>query len=124
MVVTTLILVSCGNGDGDAGAQLAEPESGATVSSPFQVVMTAEGIDIVPAAEPAEGEGHFHIMVDVGCLTHGEVIPSDDQHLHFGDASTEATLELAPGQYSLCLQVGDGAHVALDLTDEIIVTVE
>ena len=33
-------------------------------------------------------------------------------------------LDLAPGEHTLCLQVGDGAHTALDLTSEITVNVD
>ncbi|WP_114594048.1 DUF4399 domain-containing protein [Euzebya pacifica] len=40
------------------------------------------------------------------------------------DGSTSAELELEPGEHTLCLQDGDGEHTALDLTDEITVTVE
>jgi hypothetical protein len=128
VVVTTLmialVVAACGNGDGASTVAFSEPTDGATVSSPVQVVMTAENIAIVPAGEPVEGEGHFHLMINVDCVTPGEVIPSDDQHLHFGDASTETTLDLPPGEHRLCLQLGDGVHTALDATDEITVTVE
>lgn len=121
-VATAFAVVACGNGDGSAS--FSQPADGATVSSPVDVVMVAEGIDIVPAGEPADGEGHFHIMVNVGCVAPGEVIPADEEHLHFGDASTETSLELPPGEHTLCLQVGDGMHIALDVTDEITVIVE
>lgn len=53
----------------------------------------------------------------------GKTIPKDDQHQHFGDGSTEAELELEPGEHTLCLQFADGAHVATGLTDEVTVTV-
>lgn len=32
-------------------------------------------------------------------------------------------MPLEPGEHSLCLQTGDGVHTALDLTDEISITV-
>ena len=66
----------------------------------------------------------MHVMIDVGCVDVGETIPSDESHVHFGDGSTSADLDLSPGEHSLCLQAGDAEHVALDLTDEITVTVE
>jgi hypothetical protein len=54
----------------------------------------------------------------------GEVIPSDDDSLHFGDGSMETSVELEPGEHTLCLQVRDGVSTALDATHEITVTVE
>lgn len=108
---------------GAADAELVAPEDGAEVTSPVEVEMAAEGVEIVEAGEPVEGEGHFHVIVDEDCIEPGEVIPSDDSHVHFGDASTSAEIELEPGEHSLCLQVGDGTHIALDGTDEVDITV-
>jgi Domain of unknown function (DUF4399) len=102
---------------------IASPEDGTTVGSPFQVKMEADGFAIEPAGEVREGAGHLHLMVDADCLAPGETIPEDEAHLHFGDGSTETELDLPAGQHSLCLQAGDGAHTALDLTDQITITV-
>ena len=107
-----------------ASVSFATPVDGDTVSSPFQVTMTAENYDIDPAGEAVAGSGHFHIMVNEDCVEKGVVIPSDDAHLHYGGAQLEVELELEPGEYTLCLQVGDGLHTATDLTDVINITVE
>ena len=112
------------NGEGAASVSFAEPDDGATVDSPVHVEFEAEGIEIEEAGAVNEGAGHFHVMVDTPCVGEGETIPNDDAHLHFGDASEEAELELEPGEHTLCLQVGDGAHNALSPTDEITITVE
>lgn len=108
-----------------ASVQITEPADGATVTSPVTVKMAATGFVIEPAGDGTvtEGHGHFHVMIDSGCVAVGEVVPSDATHVHFGKAQTEAPLELAPGEHTLCLQAGDGAHTALPLTDEIKVTV-
>ncbi|MCC5947416.1 MAG: DUF4399 domain-containing protein [Nitriliruptoraceae bacterium] len=103
---------------------------GDTVSTPVAVEMESEGVDIVPAGAPAVGEAHFHIMRDIPCADTGEVIPgpSDEDaeagYLHFGDGSTEGELDLEPGEYTLCIQLGDGAHVAFGDTETITITVE
>lgn len=131
--IAMVIFAACG-GDGETGGtgedggsasvSFVSPEDGAEVSSPVQVEMQAEGITIEPAdAGVNEGAGHFHIVVDAECVAEGEVIPKDDQHRHFGDGSTQAELELEPGEHTLCLQVGNGAHEALAPTDEITITV-
>lgn len=102
----------------------ASPEDGATVTDPVHVEMMAVNFTIEPAGEVHDGAGHFHIMIDVPCVTPGEVIPSDANHLHFGQGQTTAELELEAGEHTLCLQAGNGEHVALDLTDTISITVE
>jgi hypothetical protein len=102
---------------------IASPEDGATVESPFGVSMEADGFTIEPVGEVREGAGHLHLMVDAGCVAPGQEIPDDASHLHFGDGSTETELDLPVGEHTLCLQAGNGAHTALDHTDQITITV-
>ncbi len=109
---------------GTAGsAEFLEPADNTVVSSPVRVRMQANGITIAPAAKGQAGAGHFHLMIDVECVQPGAAIPMDPAHRHFGDGSTSATIELAPGQHTLCLQIGDNGHVAQDATDRVTVTV-
>ncbi|MGH8887471.1 MAG: DUF4399 domain-containing protein [Egibacteraceae bacterium] len=137
--VTALVLAACGGGGQPASAEsatkpagsqaaegyvdFAEPQNGATVSSPVTVKMKAEGITIEPAGAVRPGAGHFHVMIDTPCPAAGQVIPADDTHKHYGKGQTEATLELTPGQHTLCLQAADGAHTALAPTKTITITV-
>ena len=90
------------------------PGDGATVSSPFDVVMTAAGLVVEPSGDINEGAGHFHILVDTDFIPAGEVIPTDEQHLHYGQGQTTISLELEPGEHTLRLQFADGAHIALE----------
>lgn len=85
--------------------------------------MAADGFAIEPAGEVADGSGHFHLIVDAGCVATGEQIPADDTHIHLADGASETELSLPAGEHTLCLQAGDGHHAALALTDEITVTV-
>lgn len=124
-----LALAGCssdGDGGGDASVSFGGIEDGATVTSPVSVDFETSGFEIVAADAGGDGEtsGHMHVMVDTGCVTTGEVIPSDDSHIHYGDGSTSAELELEPGEYDLCLQAGDAGHEASDLTDQVSITVE
>lgn len=147
-VVLALVASACGGGDDspamsgdvqsedadDAGAGAADakdttvsfgaPASGASVARRFPVAMEAKGIEIEPAGAVREGAGHFHVMIDAGCVAPGEAITKDAQHVHFGKGQLEGQLFLEPGEHALCLQVADGAHVALPVTDEITVTVD
>ena len=107
--------------------RFAQPDDGATVSSPFEVVMEATGLVVEPSGEINDGAGHFHILVDTDFVAAGEVIPTDEQHLHYGKGQTTVSLELSPGEHTLRLQFADGAHTALEgeqYRDTIIVIVE
>lgn len=140
LVVLALVLLGACGGDSDDTDEAAggtateeaaangevsftEPEDGAEVSTPVLVKMEAKDFTIEPAGEVREGAGHFHIMVDTECVAAGQVIPNDATHVHFGKAQTEAELPLPAGEHELCLQAADGAHTALDLTDEITIEV-
>jgi hypothetical protein len=103
------------------------PADKATVSSPVKATMGAESFTIEPAGEVKPGAGHLHIMVDTDCVAAGQAVPKDDTHLHFGKGQTDAELKLSPGTHTLCLQAGDGAHVAVageGMTQKITITVK
>ncbi|WP_254841298.1 DUF4399 domain-containing protein [Natronomonas marina] len=110
--------------DGDASVAFGTPEDGATAANGVTVSMTAENFTIESSGEVNENSGHFHIVIDEGPVETGETIPNDDSHLHYGDGSTRTVLDLEPGTHELTLQVGDGKHRALPLTDTVEVTVE
>lgn len=129
LMAALAVLTACssgGDGGDTAGSSVAfgGVEDGATVSSPLDVTFEVDGFEVEEAGAVREGAGHLHVLIDVGCSPAGEIVPSDEQHLHFGDGSTAASLELEPGEHALCLQAADGIHTALDLTDEVTVTVE
>lgn len=103
------------------------PVDNAIVPPTFTVVMGAVGVGVDPAGEILENSGHMHILVDTDFIEPGQVIPADDNHIHFGDASLATELTLAPGSHTLRLQLANGAHLALDgdeYRDEIVVTVK
>lgn len=114
--------------DGTVQVYFSQPQDGATVAQTFTVVMTAEGVQVDPAGEIMEGSGHFHILINEDFVTPGEIIPIDtENYLHFGQAQAEAELTLPPGEYTLRLQLADGAHRAYDSAaygDTLQITVE
>lgn len=99
-----------------AGAKVyfIQPKDGASVKGPVQVVMGLSGMGIAPAGIDAPDTGHHHILVDADTLTADAPIPADDKHRHFGKGQTETTLDLAPGQHTLQLMLGDKNHVPHD----------
>ena len=129
LLMFVLTLAACGGNaapeaNDSPSVRFVTPQDGDTVTSPVQVQMEATNFTIEEAGEVREGAGHFHIMVYEGCLATGEIIPAAEGFNHFGMGQTETELELEPGEYTLCLQVGDGIHAAVDLVDEITITVE
>ena len=121
------IVVFVETGAADQSVAFFEPLDRATVSSPFEVVMAATGLVVEPSGELNEGAGHFHILVDTDFIPAGQVIPTDEQHLHYGKGQTTISLELEPGEHTLRLQFADGAHTALagdQYRDTITVVVE
>ncbi len=119
-----LLLAACGS-DVAGEVRFVTPQDGETVRSPVAVEMSATDFILEPAANGVnEGRGHLHIMIDVPCVEARLTVPPDDQHLHFGQAQTETSLELDPGEHFLCLQAADGNHTALPIIHEITITVE
>lgn len=93
-----------------AVAYIVSPEDGAEVSSPVTVRFGLKGMGVAPAGVEKQGTGHHHLLVDQTTL------PALDKPLggdvkHFGGGQTEVVLELAPGQHTLQLILGDHYHV-------------
>ena len=103
------------------------PTNGETVTSPVNVKFGISGMTIVPAGDLREDSGHHHLLVDVELPDLTQPIPSDQYYLHFGKGQTETSLELAPGQHTLQLVLGDGLHIPHDppvMSNPIAITVE
>jgi hypothetical protein len=96
----------------DKGVWFMEPQNGATVGQTFKVKFGVKGMDVEPAGDQNKGKGHHHVLVNLMSKPAGEIIPFDDQHIHFGKGQTEAELKLPPGQYKLTMQFADGFHLS------------
>lgn len=126
LVILLLVVGRGGGGDvveDDPVVYFTQPLDGTSVDSPVTVTAGVEHLRLEPAGAVADGAGHLHVMVDVPCLDPGQPIPRDANHVHLGDGGTTTTLTPAPGEHRLCLQAGDGAHVALAATDIVTVIV-
>lgn len=128
LLFLALIITACGGSKDDGWrVYFTNIKSGDTVTSPVTLEWAATGFTVEPAGEVKEGAGHLHVMVDVPCVTPGEIVPADDTHLHFGKAQLTTSVDLAPGSHTLCLQAADGLHTALSgdgATETIEITVE
>jgi hypothetical protein len=103
------------------------PADGDTVSSPVLIEFGIEGMSVVAAGVNEAHSGHHHLLVDTDPPEMGLPIPADANHIHFGDGSTSTELELAPGQHTLRLLLGDHLHIPHDppiMSAPITITVE
>jgi hypothetical protein len=104
-----------------------EPADGATVKSPVTVKFGIEGMEVVPAGTDKPNSGHHHLLIDTKLADYSAPIPSDDAHVHFGKAQTEASITLTPGKHTLQMILADQNHIPHDPPVEsavITVTVE
>jgi len=95
------------------GAELyiVAPADGAVITAPFTVRFGLKGAGVAPAGVEKAGTGHHHLLIDTPVPNLSEPIPSDDNHRHFGGGQTEAEINLAPGQHTLQLLLGDHNHI-------------
>lgn len=132
------LVAACGDdADADAAnvpAPAGQPADGATVTftsladgdriaGSVDLQMVADGVVIEEAGQVREGAGHLHVSTSGECVPEGQAIPRDADHVHFGKGQLQDRLYLPAGTHELCLQVGDGAHVAQPITATLTVTV-
>ena len=109
-----------------ASVYFISPADGEEVSSPVKVVFGLAGLGVAPAGVERENTGHHHLLVDTGLPDMHMPIPSNDHFRHFGGGQTEVMLELAPGEHTLQLLMGDHNHIPHDppvISEKITITV-
>ena len=120
--VIALVLTACGDDDGPT-VTLTAPTDDAHIAGGVQLAMSADGLTIEEAGEVHDDAGHFHVIADDGCTETGAAVARDADHVHFGKGQSEGVIYLEPGAHELCLQAGDGEHIALDATDTVSIQV-
>jgi len=88
-----------------------EPKDGATVKNPITVKFGAEDIHVVAAGITEPNSGHHHLLIDTKIEDYNAPIPADAQHIHYGKAQTEGTIELSPGKHTLQDVFADRNHI-------------
>jgi hypothetical protein len=111
----------------DAKLYIISPKNGETVSSPVTIRFGMTGMGVAPAGVGSPNTGHHHLLIDVPLPDFAKPIPNDAKHVHFGGGQTETTVELAPGEHTVRLLLGDLNHVPHDpplYSDEVTFTVQ
>lgn len=130
-LLTTLFVLAI-TSFGAAAEQSAElyfvaPADGAVVTNPVTVVFGLRGFGVAPAGVAKDNTGHHHLLIDTQLEDMSAPIPNDAEHRHFGGGQTETTIELAPGQHTLQLVLGNFAHIPHNppiVSERITITVE
>ena len=103
------------------------PTDGDVVAGPVAVEFGIAEMSVVKAGVIQASTGHHHLLIDTDIPDLAMPVPADENHRHFGDASTTAELSLQPGRHTLRLLFADHAHIPHDppvMSDLITVSVE
>lgn len=94
-----------------AAVYFIEPQDGDTLQGAKATVRFGlRGMGVAPAGTVRQNTGHHHLIIDSELPPMDQPIPSDFNHLHFGAGQTEAEVDLAPGEHTLQLLLGDSEH--------------
>jgi hypothetical protein len=97
----------------------------AKAGQPVTMTVAVEGVSLVAADGDTSGStGHLHVFIDRTPTAAGQAIPKEDGIIH----TTETTITLpgmAPGEHTIWVVLGDGAHVPFkpEVTDKVVITV-
>jgi len=130
LLVFGLLLASwmnAANAADDAALYFISPEDGDRVTSPVTVRFGLTSFGVAPAGIEKANTGHHHLLIDTDLPKLDAPVPSDGHHRHFGGGQTETTIELASGEHTLQLLLGDYAHIPHNpplISRRITITVE
>lgn len=114
---------------GEPSVEITSPGDGDTVTPAdgmVEVEVEVENFELVEAGtEPAEGEGHVHLIVDGDEPEAGDTLGDDAIHLG-AEPFDSREVELEPGEHTVTAVLADSAHEVLDpvASDEVTFTVE
>lgn len=92
---------------------------------PVVVTVAAEGFTLVKADGDTSGSsGHVHLFIDRDPTAAGQPIPKEDGIIHSAETSISIP-DLAPGEHTIWVVVGNGTHVPFGplVMDKVVVTV-
>jgi hypothetical protein len=94
-----------------AAVYFIELQDGDTLPAKPTIRFGLRGMGVAPAGTDRQNTGHHHLIIDSDLPPLDQPIPSDFNHLHFGAGQTEAEVDLAPGDHTLQLLLGDSGHI-------------
>ena len=94
----------------DARVYFVGLEDGSMIPQKSTIRFGLVNMGVAPAGIDKPNTGHHHLLIDTKIPPLDEPIPNDFNHLHFGAGQTEAHIDLAPGNHTLQLVLGDAKH--------------
>jgi hypothetical protein len=92
----------------------------------LSIAVTVSGVQLVKADGDKTGKtGHLHAFVDVPPVAPGWAIATDNPAIIHSATSPITVKGLTPGEHTIWVVMGDGAHVAFtkNVRDKVVVTV-
>jgi Domain of unknown function (DUF4399) len=98
----------------DAAVYFIYPGNGDTIYPNSTIRFGLRNMGIAPAGVAKPNTGHHHLMIDVDTPPLDQPLPSDLNHIHFGNGQTEKKITLSPGEHTLQLILADDRHIPHD----------
>jgi Domain of unknown function (DUF4399) len=110
----------------DAAVYFIYPSNGDRIYPSSTIRFGLRNMGVAPAGVSKPNTGHHHLMIDVDTPPLDRPLPSDLNHIHFGNGQTEKKIKLPLGEHTLQLILADDHHVPHDppvISERIKVTV-
>jgi len=108
---------------GPPSLEIVQPVDGAVVQGSFDLRVDVRNVELSAVGRVRDGKVHVHVATNGACLAAGELIPHSAEYLHASNGEPQLRVDLEPGTYELCAQLGDGFHVAMNVVDRVVVEV-
>jgi hypothetical protein len=111
----------------DAAVYFIYPSNGEIIYPNSTIRFGLRNMGVAPAGVAKPNTGHHHLMIDVDTPPLDQPLPSDLNHIHFGNGQTEKKITLSPGEHTLQLILADDHHIPHDppvISERIKVTVK
>ena len=88
------------------------PIDNAIVENPITITFGISNMELSPAGIKKAFSGHHHLLIDVKTLPDlSKPIPSNKNHIHFGNGQNRTQIILDKGIHTLQLLLGDHLHI-------------
>jgi len=98
----------------DAAVYFVYPTNRESIYPNSTIRFGLRNMGVAPAGVAKPNTGHHHLLIDVDTPPLNQPLPSDLNHVHFGNGQTEKKITLSPGEHTLQLVLADERHIPHD----------
>ncbi len=98
----------------DAAVYFVYPTNRESIYPNSTIRFGLRNMGVAPAGVAKPNTGHHHLLIDVDTPPLDQPLPSDLNHVHFGNGQTEKKITLSPGEHTLQLILADERHIPHD----------